>query len=166
MARSCGGCNACCKVPRIDAPELQKPAGVWCPNCRPGQGCGIYDSRPGVCRDYRCVWLDTGFLAEECRPDQLKVMFSAEPNPLPSRPGKVCAVARSLAGVDVFERPAVVNAIAALIRAGLDVHLSWGETKTLVIPHFGLGGVLKALDMPADGGRTRRRRMLGGARPF
>jgi hypothetical protein len=118
-----------------------------------------------MCRDFRCLWLSTGLLAEDCRPDRLKVMFSAEPNPLAHRPGKVCVVARSLSGVEVFDRPAVIEAIAAVVRAGLDVHLSWGETKTLVIPQFGVGGVLRALDMPADGGRTRKRRLLAGARP-
>ncbi len=165
MARNCGSCGVCCKVLRIDAPELQKSAGEWCPNCQPGKGCAIYDSRPAVCRDYRCVWLATDFLPEDARPDKLKVMFSVEPNPLASRPGKVCAVARSLGGAEIYERPTVLAAIATLIRAGLDVHLSWGETKTLVIPHFGLGGVLKALDMPAEGGRTRRRKVLGRVGP-
>ena len=167
VARSCGSCTACCKVLRIDAPELQKPAGVWCPNCLPGKGCGIYDNRPAaICHDYKCLWLASQILPETARPEQLKVMFSMEPNPLPERPGKVCAVARSLGGVDIFERPAVIAAIAAIIRAGIDVHLSWGETKTLVVAHFGVGGRLKALDLPADGGRTRRRKLLAGPGPL
>jgi len=164
VERSCGSCSACCKVVRIEAEDLQKPAGVWCPNCRPGSGCAIYDRRPSVCRDYQCLWLDTRLLPEAYRPDRLKVMFSAELNPLTHRSGKICAVARSLGGFDLYERPDVLRAIAAFIRAGLDVHLSWGKTKTLVVPHVGPDGTLRALDMPSDGGRKRRRLMLGAAK--
>ena len=32
-------------------------------------GCGIYDSRPGICRAYRCLWLRGG-LEEGDRPDR------------------------------------------------------------------------------------------------
>jgi len=53
--RSCGTCTLCCKVLAVD--ELKKPHGKWCAHCKTGQGCGIYDTRPAECRDFRCTWL-------------------------------------------------------------------------------------------------------------
>jgi Fe-S-cluster containining protein len=56
--RSCGECSLCCKLPPIDTPELQKQANTWCPHCRPGKGgCSDYETRPTLCRNYRCLWL-------------------------------------------------------------------------------------------------------------
>ena len=88
-------------------------------------------------------------------------MFSLEPNPLRDRPGKVCAVARAADGTDAFFRRDAVRAIALIVHRGLDVHLSWGSTKTLVMPVRGAAGQLRGLDMPVDGGARRRRVLLG-----
>lgn len=162
MARSCDSCTACCKVLRIETPELSKPLGQWCPNCHPGQGCAIYETRPSVCRDFRCSWLATEILPDEFRPDRLKVMFSLEPSPLKERHGKLCAVGRALGGLADFERPAVREAIVLLIRAGFDVHLAWDATKVRVVPHFGAGGRLAALDMPDHALKAMRRTPLRG----
>jgi hypothetical protein len=43
----------CCKVLEID--EFKKPAGKLCEHCVLTGGCGVYDTRPDVCRDY-CRW--------------------------------------------------------------------------------------------------------------
>jgi hypothetical protein len=57
--RTCGDCSLCCKLLEISAeraPEVAKPAGQWCKNCvQPG--CSIYDRRPALCRDFKCMWL-------------------------------------------------------------------------------------------------------------
>jgi len=66
-ARECGGCTLCCSVLRVD--ELPKLGGVACAKLEPG-GCGIYATRPAVCRGYRCMWLQGG-LDEGDRPDRL-----------------------------------------------------------------------------------------------
>ncbi len=67
--RSCGSCSLCCTVLRVD--ELQKLGGVPCRKLGPpGQGCSIHETRPGICRRYRCLWLQ-GKLDEEDRPDRL-----------------------------------------------------------------------------------------------
>jgi hypothetical protein len=65
--RSCGTCSHCCTVLRVD--ELAKPAGRDCVNQRGEQGCSIHESRPAVCRGYRCLWLQGG-LEDAERPDQ------------------------------------------------------------------------------------------------
>ena len=73
--RVCGECTLCCTVLRVD--ELGKLGGVPCPKLRSpeatralGGGCGIHERRPGICRSYRCLWLQ-GKLAEGDRPDRL-----------------------------------------------------------------------------------------------
>lgn len=91
--RSCGVCRICCKLPSI--PELDKPADTWCEhaaltNAKPG--CSIYDDRPGVCRDFKCAWLD-GLGEERDRPDRLGVMW--QPITMPTgEPGLAFVEAR------------------------------------------------------------------------
>lgn len=65
--RACGGCSQCCTVLRVD--ELHKRAGRPCPELRGDGGCGIYERRPDICRDYRCLWL-RGRFEDEDRPDR------------------------------------------------------------------------------------------------
>ena len=65
--RECGECNACCSYFEI-LPELNKPSGKLCQHWK--AGCGIYESRPGVCRDFFCFWLQDAALGDEWRPDR------------------------------------------------------------------------------------------------
>ncbi len=67
--RACGPCSMCCTVLRVD--ELKKLGGVACNQLGlAGTGCSIHETRPRICRDYRCLWLQ-GKLEDEDRPDQL-----------------------------------------------------------------------------------------------
>lgn len=72
----CDGCTACCKV--LNIAELNKPGNTWCPHCKIGSGCGIYDTRPESCRVYECVWLQSQRggrpMAPELRPDKSRVV--------------------------------------------------------------------------------------------
>jgi hypothetical protein len=52
--RTCSGCTSCCSLLRIV--EINKPAGVTCPNCT-GSGCGVYKTRPNICARFKCLWL-------------------------------------------------------------------------------------------------------------
>ena len=52
--KACGPCSFCCKVLEID--EFKKPAGKLCAHCALTGGCGVYETRPQVCRDYHCRW--------------------------------------------------------------------------------------------------------------
>ncbi|MDP3067597.1 MAG: hypothetical protein Q8M72_02885, partial [Methylocystis sp.] len=54
--KACGSCYFCCKVLEIE--EFKKPAGKLCEHCALTGGCGVYDTRPDVCRDYYCRWKD------------------------------------------------------------------------------------------------------------
>lgn len=75
--RECGGCTLCCKV--YDVPALDKPAGTWCRHCRPGQGCGIHETRPAQCRSFHCLWMTQGWLGPEWKPDRSKIVLSVDP---------------------------------------------------------------------------------------
>ena len=67
--RECGGCTACCVIPAIDSPELQKPPGVPCVHCELTQGCRIYAERPAPCRTFECGWRVLPFIPDDLRPD-------------------------------------------------------------------------------------------------
>lgn len=73
--RACGACTLCCKVQGIS--EIGKPAGQWCAHCAPGKGCGIYDTRPGECRDFFCMWIVEPQLGPEWKPDQSRMVLTA-----------------------------------------------------------------------------------------
>ncbi|WP_245901003.1 YkgJ family cysteine cluster protein [Deinococcus yavapaiensis] len=53
--RECTACGACCAAPDITA--LNKPLGVPCAFLRPDCLCDRYETRPGVCRNYRPDWV-------------------------------------------------------------------------------------------------------------
>ena len=84
MAGDCGSCTACCRVYAI--PTLDKPAGPWCQHCDVGKGCKIYEARPVLCSDFKCLWLQSRdrdpveHLPDELRPDRCKVVFSPTTN--------------------------------------------------------------------------------------
>jgi hypothetical protein len=65
-SRVCGDCTLCCKLLNIE--EINKPANKWCPDCKIGEGCGVYETRPTPCRTFKCAWLGN-LLPESERPD-------------------------------------------------------------------------------------------------
>lgn len=76
-ARSCGTCAMCCKL--ISVEEINKPQYVWCSHCKPGKGCGIYDTRPNDCRVFQCFSLANRTFGDEWRPDRAKFVMTEEP---------------------------------------------------------------------------------------
>jgi hypothetical protein len=80
IGRSCGSCSLCCKLLGVNDPPVFKPAGKWCPHCRPGRGgCAIYDRRPNSCRDWTCGWLVNSTLGDEWQPTRCKMVVHWEP---------------------------------------------------------------------------------------
>jgi hypothetical protein len=71
--RSCGDCTVCCTWPTIDKPELQKKSATTCKHCT-ATGCGIYENRFPICRDYYCAWRAMDIFGEDWRPDLSGVM--------------------------------------------------------------------------------------------
>jgi len=74
LARHCDGCTLCCKVMRVDEP-LHKPMNVWCRHCVQGQGCGIHETRPQVCRNFHCMWLMDASFGPEWQPERCHMVL-------------------------------------------------------------------------------------------
>jgi hypothetical protein len=85
---ACGSCNACCKFPAIGhVPGFgAKPIHQMCYLCNEGTGCTIYATRPQVCREFKCLWLESQAWPDqefplELRPDQCGVMIAGTTDP-------------------------------------------------------------------------------------
>lgn len=116
MTRQCGECSLCCKVfdDIKDAPEKRR--GGWCSQCDPGGvGCKIYDTRPQVCRNFECVWVqhDKG-LPDWLKPSRSRVVVNSSTgldlmlHPDPSMP-------------DAWRRPDVLGYFMDLASKGITV---------------------------------------------
>ena len=76
--KACGSCYFCCKVLEIE--EFKKPAGKLCEHCALTGGCGVYDTRPDVCRDYYCRWKDERSFTSQLRPDKVGTLLMDDPD--------------------------------------------------------------------------------------
>jgi hypothetical protein len=74
--RHCGSCTSCCKDLTIDSDELKKPPGVVCSHCVEAKGCGIYETRPTVCRSWFCGWRQMRNLDDSWRPDLCEILVT------------------------------------------------------------------------------------------
>jgi hypothetical protein len=73
--RTCGACTACCVELVVQSDEYNKPAGTPCAHlCR--SGCGIYETRFPICRDWYCLWRHIPDLPDDARPDRLGAIFT------------------------------------------------------------------------------------------
>jgi hypothetical protein len=83
--RDCGMCKACCIIPAIDTPEMQKLPASACRHCA-ASPCDIYETRPQVCRKYYCGWRRLGNLGDDWRPDKSGVLIESGNVPSPAGP--------------------------------------------------------------------------------
>ena len=60
--------------------EIAKPSGSWCPHCKPGRGCLIYDARPAECAAFSCLWLMDDRLDERWKPSKSKLVLTTSPD--------------------------------------------------------------------------------------
>lgn len=120
-ARECGGCNVCCVVLTIDDPALKKVQGVRCPNARPDNGCGIYDTRPQTCRTFLCGWMQHRWVRPALRPDLSGVLIRGQMRDVDGtrRPSVVVSLLRE-AGL---EAEGLAETVAAPVAAGIPVFL-------------------------------------------
>lgn len=73
--RNCDQCVVCCVTLRIEESSLKKHADDPCPHLIAGKGCGIYATRPSVCRTWHCAWRYMPKLGDEWRPDRSKILL-------------------------------------------------------------------------------------------
>ena len=113
--RACGTCSHCCTVLRVD--ELGKAAGRDCVHQRGERGCGIHATRPGICRAYRCLWLQGG-LEEDERPDRTGGVVDLETTGV----GLRLAIREVRPGA--FDASPALQAIAARYRTQMPVRIT------------------------------------------
>lgn len=148
-ARACGPCLACCRELKIDTPELKKKAGPLCPH-HTGTGCGIYDSRPQVCRQFLCGWRLFEELGDDWRPDLSGVLIvkrDAADMPKEYRAAGYGISIVITGGEDAIRRPGFAEYVVGLLRANIAVNLSATSPSTLLNHH--LDGEAAARDMEA-----------------
>jgi len=84
IKRSCDNCDICCNI--LEVRELKKESFCNCVHRANHGGCGIYETRPSICRDWSCAYiLNLIPGGEEIRPNNLGLMFypvTAENNDL------------------------------------------------------------------------------------
>jgi hypothetical protein len=140
--RPCGDCIACCQVLNIDEPELVKPQGTLCPNCT-GSGCGIYETRPQVCRSWNCAWKRIVSMPAETRPDAMGVLFTVDRHLPPRNLFEnlyIIAVAQNRES-DLQSR-AAQDAVAMFTEGALPIFVQWEGMKTLVHPEPALADAI------------------------
>ncbi|MGZ3280937.1 MAG: hypothetical protein ACXU8V_22720, partial [Caulobacteraceae bacterium] len=120
--RACGECSVCCTVKPINTPELSKAPGIACGHCLATGGCGIYETRFPVCREYRCAWKTLGWVPEQLRPDRSGVLIDIVDSTGPGR--ELEATLLAFRDPADFERHPVPDIIASLIEQGVLVYLS------------------------------------------
>ncbi len=133
--RDCGDCVACCEVLRIEDADVGKPAGVMCRH-NTGGGCGIYTTRPGICRTWFCLWRRIDAMPDEVRPDRCGVIFCLEGDESHANLfARFCVVARPVAKSRALRSPLARQVIAMFARQGsLPVWLHRHGVRKLVYP--------------------------------
>jgi hypothetical protein len=128
--RQCGSCTLCCKV--LAVAELEKPGGVWCPHCRPGKGCGIYETRPQECRTFRCLWLADPQFPEELKPERSKLVFALDATK--KRVIAYCDPGRPLAWKEAANYRLLKNMAIVSAESGRQVVVMLNDHYTAILP--------------------------------
>lgn len=164
--RSCGECDLCCTVLRVDA--LGKLGGRRCDHQRGGgEGCGIYATRPGICRAYRCLWLQGGLEVSD-RPDRIGAVID-----LSTREGPAYLGIRQL-HEGRFEASPRLQQIAESFRETIPVRITRAEDAANASRPYRVllaGGVEQRIEGEwvehlREGKVLERRRMPGLERSF
>lgn len=115
--RECGDCAICCEVLAIDEQQLNKPAGQICQH-RAKQGCGIYEQRPNICRQWFCMWRWFPF-ANNVRPDKSNILISYENHPQLQH--KIIIVRDLSDDGSALQQPGFEHIVQSMLEQGLEV---------------------------------------------
>ena len=137
-------------------PELDKPDNVWCPNCDLGKGCRIYETRPQMCRDFKCHYLTDAVLGEEWNPARAHFVLRTAENILivqvdPQRPDawrrQPYHTALRKHAVSVYKKGGKIiakigeRAVAILPDRDIDLGLCGDNDRVVATPQFTPHGV-------------------------
>jgi hypothetical protein len=101
-----------------------------CPNCIANKGCAIYETRPGLCREWLCGWRVSKAFGDDWRPDRSGVLVEFEDDEVPEG-FEHPTVKFMLLKETSIAWPPLVNTIASLINQGKPVYLQIGADKNL-----------------------------------
>jgi hypothetical protein len=122
--RDCGSCAVCCTLLGIDTPEIQKPSRLTCRHCT-GSGCGIYETRFPICRDYHCGWRQLPNLDESWRPDRSGVFIELVEHQGPVGRGPLAAILMLTDNpLKAIREPRFLDLVAAWLRRDFPVRLA------------------------------------------
>ena len=122
--RDCGSCAVCCTLLAIDTPEIQKPSLLTCRHCT-GAGCGIYETRFPICRDYHCGWRQLPNLDESWRPDRSGVFIELVEHQGPVGRGPLAAILMLTGNpLKAIREPRFLDLVAAWLRRDFPVRLA------------------------------------------
>jgi hypothetical protein len=148
--RDCGGCTSCCKDLTIDAPDLKKPPGVLCPHCIPGQGCGIYETRPSVCDGFYCGWRQMPLLDDGWRPDRSEILITTATKHIPAGYPSQGLTFELTGSLERVGWPPFLNLVCDLIEDRVPVFLSVrgepGHVSANIFLNDRLAGAIAARD--------------------
>jgi len=126
--RQCGACTACCKALPISTEAFNKTANVLCTHCNEGQGCRIYQSRPGFCRSFYCDWRLNPQIPATWRPDKSGIFIQRIAREHIEEIGENYNTAHGVLLVllrpDAIDRPALIDAIADYVSRRVPIFLS------------------------------------------
>ncbi|MDE4910377.1 hypothetical protein PQI07_06630 [Methylobacterium sp. 092160098-2] len=142
--RECGECVMCCKALHIDTQELKKPPDVLCVH-NTGTGCGIYETRPSVCRTWLCLWRRIETLPQHMRPDRSGLLLSAEFGHQNGDPfQKFYVIIRSIDNKSRFETDLYKNLVRMFSEhVGIPVYASLDGKKRMVHPDDRLANAIR-----------------------
>ena len=130
---SCGECVVCCEWLNIETEEFSKKAGILCQHCT-GHGCGIYETRPSICRNFLCGWRVIPALGPDWRPDKSGVIIlMVEKDVPPQYTGAMTGFNFVvLGGTETIMRPGFAEYLALLVSRKVAVYLSADTPRTLI----------------------------------
>lgn len=123
--RECGSCRACCVVTAIDSAEITKPSGVACRHAGAG-GCGIYETRPAVCRDFYCGWRMSALIPDGWRPDRSGIFILFGKDGVPPRFGGATGITLMLIGnpLQAVRQPQLLDFVSGCVTQAIPVFLA------------------------------------------
>jgi hypothetical protein len=120
--RKCRSCTACCKELAILEDDIKKLPGELCKHCNIGNGCGIYETRPSVCRTYHCLWRSLPEMDEAWRPDLSGILMIPADVP-PHFDGQFAVTLILTGNPAVLQSDRFARMVAGFIESGTAVNL-------------------------------------------
>ena len=121
--RECGTCNVCCVALTIEDPALTKVQGYRCPNTRPDNLCGIYETRPDTCRTFFCGWRRLKWVRETLRPDKSGVLVRLHGEISSEDGSRQLGVMFTLLNATSLKAEGLAESVAAAVAARVPVYL-------------------------------------------